>query len=66
MLFGQFSACAANVAQAEFFFFLSEHMSISTESGVSAMERENKGGKKMKISLMVMTAAVLDVILVLI
>lgn len=30
------------------------------------MERENKGGKKMKISLMVMTAAVLDVILVLI
>ena len=65
MLFGQFSACAANVAQAEFF-FLSEHMSISTESGVSAMERENKGGKKMKISLMVMTAAVLDVILVLI
>lgn len=49
-----------------FFFFLSEHMSISTESGVSAMERENKGGKKMKISLMVMTAAVLDVILVLI
>ena len=30
------------------------------------MERENKGEKKMKVSLVVMTAAVLDVILILI